>query len=143
MQITNPISLSVLGLASLSLAAPSTVAARNGAITLPAGVSYLYPSTLRRHYHPRDVQKDRRHSRQAMPDLLQTGTMDAANGSRKVDLFAILAPPPACKSTWGPGNGRDQNLWRKSVAPGSQGSWDWTGSSYLTVPIPCDYLKPD
>jgi hypothetical protein len=61
----------------------------------------------------------------------------AASGSRKIDVFTSLAPAPGCTAGWGPGNQRDRQLGRWSVAPDSWATWEWTSGEYLTGPTEC------
>ncbi|KAK6217245.1 IDI-3 precursor [Colletotrichum tabaci] len=65
----------------------------------------------------------------------------SVSGSRKLDVFTSTKPAPASGSTgWGaggPGNQRDVNLGRWSVAPGGWATWDATYGAYLTAPTDC------
>lgn len=63
-----------------------------------------------------------------------------ASGSQKLDLFTSLQPAPAGgATTWPPGNQRDVNIGRLSVASGAgQSTWDATfGENRISKPIKC------
>ncbi|TQN64245.1 hypothetical protein CSHISOI_11186 [Colletotrichum shisoi] len=65
----------------------------------------------------------------------------SVSGSRKLDVYTSTKPAPASGSAgWGaggPGNQRDVNLGRWSVAPGGWATWDATYGAYLTAPTDC------
>ncbi|KAF2268658.1 hypothetical protein CC78DRAFT_529672 [Lojkania enalia] len=47
-----------------------------------------------------------------------------ATGSKKLDIFSSNGPAPGSRSTWPPGNQRNQHLGRWNVVVGSDASWE-------------------
>lgn len=58
-------------------------------------------------------------------------------GSGKIDVFTSLQPAPGCTSGWGPGNQRNINIGRWSVANNAFATWDATYGAYMTSPTDC------